>query len=180
MNKMKTLVVVFLAIIALSCRTDTFGNSTIYIVRHAEKDLSDPKNPDPELSAEGKERAEALAKKLKGVKLDAVFTTNYKRTSQTAYRSAKNSNIEIQLYDGHDFNGIAKLLKAKYSNKNVLIVGHSNTVLELIEAFGSPRPLPSLSDEDYDFFFELNIDSDGKVKLKSEQYGRAHRSSIMK
>lgn len=177
MNKMKLLLVVFLAIIALSCRTDAPGITTIYIVRHAEKDVSDPKNPDPELSVEGRERAEALASKLKEIKLDAAFATKYKRTSQTAYNSAKNSNIEIQTYDAHDFSGIAGLVKAKYSGHKVLIVGHSNTVLELLEAFGAQRPLTALSDDDYDFFFVLTIDQKGKTDLITQHYGKAHHSS---
>ncbi len=69
MNKMKIQLILFLAAGALSCRTDLPGNTIIYIVRHAEKDVSDAKNLDPELSAEGMERAEALANKLKRVKL---------------------------------------------------------------------------------------------------------------
>ncbi|HQS07084.1 MAG TPA: phosphoglycerate mutase family protein, partial [Daejeonella sp.] len=85
MNKIKIGLIVFLAAVALSCRTDAPAITTIYIVRHAEKDVSDPKNQDPELSSEGMERAEALADKLKEIKLDAAFATKYKRTSQTAY-----------------------------------------------------------------------------------------------
>ena len=68
MNRIKIGLIVFLAVVAISCRTDAPGITTIYIVRHAEKDVSDPKNQDPELSVEGRERAEALANKLKGVK----------------------------------------------------------------------------------------------------------------
>lgn len=180
MNRIKIGLIVFLAVVALSCRTDAPGITTIYIVRHAEKDVSDPKNQDPELSVEGRERAEALANKLKGVKLDAVFTTKYKRTSQTAYYSAKNSKVEIQTYDAHDFSGFAELVKTKHGGHKVLIVGHSNTVLELLEAFGVSRPLAALSDDDYDFFFELRIDPKGKSELKAQHYGKAHHSSIIK
>jgi broad specificity phosphatase PhoE len=180
MNKIKIGFIVLLAVVALSCRTDAPGITTIYIVRHAEKDVSDSKNQDPELSVEGRERAEALASKLKEIKLDAAFATKYKRTSQTAYYSAKKSNIEIQTYDAHDFSGIAELVKTKHRGHKVLIVGHSNTVLELLEAFGAQRPLTVLSDDDYDFFFELKIDSKGKAELKTQQYGKSHHSSIVK
>ncbi|MCF8452001.1 MAG: histidine phosphatase family protein [Pedobacter sp.] len=180
MNKIKIGLIVFLAAVALSCRTDAPAITTIYIVRHAEKNVSDPKNQDPELSSEGMERAEALADKLKEIKLDAAFATKYKRTSQTAYYSSKNSNIEIQNYDAHDFSGIAELVKTKHSGHKVLIVGHSNTVLELLEAFGAQRPLSALSDDDYDFFFELRVDPKGKAELKTLHYGKAHHSSIIK
>jgi 2,3-bisphosphoglycerate-dependent phosphoglycerate mutase len=180
MNKIKIGLIVLLAAVALSCRTDAPRITTIYIVRHAEKDASDPKNQDPELSMEGRERAEALAIKLKEIKLDAAFATKYKRTSQTAYYSAKNSNIEIQTYDAQDFRGIAELVKTNHSGHKVLIVGHSNTVLELLEAFAVTRPLTALSDDDYDFFFELRIDPKGKAELKTQHYGKAHHSSNIK
>ncbi|MDP3467144.1 MAG: phosphoglycerate mutase family protein [Daejeonella sp.] len=180
MKKFKIGLIVFLAIVAAGCSTDAPGITTIFIVRHAEKDVSDPKNEDPELSVEGRERAEALAGKLNEIKLDAAFATKYKRTTQTAYYAAKNSNIQIQTYDGHDFTGIAELVKSKHSGQRVLIVGHSNTVLELLESFGASRPLTALTDEDYDFFFELKIDPHGKAKLISQQYGKAHHSSTIK
>jgi 2,3-bisphosphoglycerate-dependent phosphoglycerate mutase len=180
MNRIKIGLIVFLAVVGLSCRTDEPGITTIYIVRHAEKDVSDPKNKDPELNVEGRERAKTLASKLKEIKLDAAFATKYKRTSQTAYYSAKNSNIEIQTYDAQDFIGIAERVKANHSGNKVLIVGHSNTVLELLEAFGAQRPLTALSDDDYDFFFELKIDSKGRAELKTRHYGKAHHSSIIK
>lgn len=179
MNKIKILFIVLLAAGALSCRTDLPGNTTIYIVRHAEKDVSDPKNQDPELSAEGRERADALANKLKDIKLDAAFATKYKRTIQTAYNSAKSSNIEVQTYEAHDSRGIAELVKTKFTKKKVLIIGHSNTVFKLLEAFGVRRPLAALTDEDYDFFFELNIDPKGKAELRTQHYGKAHHSSII-
>lgn len=180
MNRIKIGLIVFLAVVALTCKTDASGITIIYIVRHAEKDVSEPKNQDPELSVEGRERAEVLASKLKEIKLDAAFATKYKRTIQTAYNSAKNSKVDIQTYDAQDFRGLAELVKTKHSGHKVLIVGHSNTVLELLEAFGAPRPLAALTDEDYDFFFELRIDPEGQAELKTQQYGKAHHNSIIK
>jgi len=180
MKNIKIFLILFLAIIALSCRIDNQGITTIYIVRHAEKDVSDPKNQDPDLSIEGKERAEALAVKLKGIKLNAAFATKYKRTSQTASYSAINNKLEIQTYDAQDFRGISELVKTSHSGHKVLIVGHSNTILELLEAFGAQRPLAALVDDDYDLFFELTIDSKGKVDLITMRYGKAHQSSIIR
>lgn len=177
MNKMKVGIILLLAAVSFGCRIDTKPITTIFIVRHAEKDISDPKNQDPELSAEGRERAEALAGKLKQIKLDAVYATKYKRTGETAYSSAKNSNVEVQTYDAQDFRGIAELVKTKHKGQKVLIIGHSNTVLELLEAFGASRPIVSLSDDDYDFFFELRIGSNGKTVLKAKHYGKVHHSS---
>jgi broad specificity phosphatase PhoE len=180
MKNIKVVLILFLAILALCFRIDDPGTTIIYILRHAEKDLSDPKNQDPELSIEGRERAEALAVKLKGIKLDAAFATKYKRTRQTAFYSANNNKLEVQTYDAQDFRGISELVKTRYNGQKVLIVGHSNTVLELLEAFGAQRPLFTLADDDYDFFFELTIDSKGKVDLRTMRYGKSNHSSIIK
>ncbi len=180
MNKIKILFIVFISCVTLSCKTSLPGDTTIFIVRHSEKDTSDPKDQDPELSPEGRERAIALAGKLKKVKLDAAFATKYKRTHQTAYYSAINNSIQIQTYEGHDFAGIADLVKTKFSKKKVLIVGHSNTVLELLEAFGANRPIDVLADEDYDFLFKLNISPEGERELKILHYGKMHHLSNIK
>jgi 2,3-bisphosphoglycerate-dependent phosphoglycerate mutase len=180
MKNIKVVLILFLAIVALCFRIDDPGTTTIYILRHSEKDVSDPKNQDPELSIDGRERAEALAVKLKGIKLDAAFATKYKRTRQTASYSANNNKLEVQTYDAQDFRGISELVKTRYNGRKVLIVGHSNTVLELLEAFGAKRPLFALADDDYDLFFELTIDSNGKVDLKTMRYGKSHHSSTIK
>jgi len=180
MKNIKIILILFLAIVSLSYRIDDPGLTTIYIVRHAEKDVSDPKNQDPELNIEGRERAEALAIKLKDTKLDAAFATKYKRTRQTASYSAKSNKLEIQTYDAQDFRGMSELIKTKHSGHKVLIVGHSNTVLELLEAFGAQRPLFALADDDYDLFFELTLDSKGKVNLRTMRYGKSHHSSVIR
>jgi phosphohistidine phosphatase SixA len=180
MKNIKVVLILFLAILALCFRIDVPGTTIIYILRHAEKDLSDPKNQDPELSIEGRERAEALAVKLKGIKLDAAFATKYKRTRQTAFYSANTNKLEVQTYDAQDFRGISELVKTRYNGQKVLIVGHSNTGLELLEAFGAQRPPFTVADDAYDFFFELTIDSKGKVDLRTMRYGKSNHSSIIK
>ena len=176
----RTLIILVLLVCSIRLGIALPGSTTIYIVRHAEKDLSDPKNQDPELSAEGKLRAADLAEKLKAEKIDAVFSTKYKRTSQTGDPVAQNNGINIQEYEAQNFKVISDLIKTKFNKRKILIVGHSNTVLELVEAFGAIRPLPALTDDDYDFFFIVKIDNLGKAVLNVEQYGKQHHSSIIK
>lgn len=153
--------------------------TTVYIVRHGEKESSDPKNQDPDLSKEGKERAQALAFMLKDEKIDVAFATKYKRTNQTISPTAKSNRIQIQLYEANDFQGLAELIKSKYRNRKVLIAGHSNTVLELLDAFGTKRPVPALTEDDYDFLFELKIDRFGKVVLNTHRYGKEHHKTVI-
>ncbi|WP_395808026.1 SixA phosphatase family protein [Daejeonella sp.] len=178
---MKKILICFVLLIgSISFGISLPESTTVYIVRHAEKDTSDPKNSDPELSEVGKLRAIDLAEKLKAEKIDAVFSTKYKRTSQTASIVSRNNGLIIQNYDGQNFRILSDLIKKNYKNQRILIVGHSNTVLELVEAFGATRPLDLLRDNDYDFFFEVKIDNMGKAILNVKQYGKQSRSSVLK
>jgi 2,3-bisphosphoglycerate-dependent phosphoglycerate mutase len=176
----KTIFLLILSIWSYACSTAVPSSTTIYIVRHAEKDLSDPKNQDPDLNVDGKLRVLALNEKLKNEKIDAVFSSKFKRTIKTGLDIAKSNKLVVQEYDAHNYKELSDLVKTKFKHKKVLIIGHSNTVLELVESFGVTRPLGALTDDDYDFFFEVKIDHMGKVALSTSQYGKPHRNSIIK
>ncbi len=154
--------------------------TTVYIVRHGEKDLSDPKNPDPQLNAEGHERAKDLAAKLKKEKFAAIFSTKYKRTTQTGSFVATKNKLPIEIYNPAEPRALAELVRSKYKGKKVLIIGHSNTVLELTEAFGVSRSLKALTDDDYDFIFKIEIDQSDYATLKTGNYGKSHHTSLIK
>src|SRR5687767_7346778 len=64
--------------------------TVVYVVRHAEKATNSP--TDPDLSAAGQLRAVALKDTLSKVILSAIYTTNYKRTQQTATPTAQAKN----------------------------------------------------------------------------------------
>ena len=149
--------------------------TTIWVVRHAEKEMSDPKEKDPDLSPEGKERAEALAKYLKGEKLDSIFSTNYKRTKLTGYPTADKIGLTIKTYDAAAQNVFAEGLIKNAKGKKMLIIGHSNTIQEILVAFGAKKPVKDLTDDDYDYVFILTLKGD-KKEVKVERYGLAHHA----
>lgn len=99
--------------------------TTYYLIRHAEKDLSDKSNRNPHLTEVGQERALAWEKYFKEVDFDAVFSTNYHRTKETATPTAEDHNLPIEAYDPRDLYNAA--FKAATQGKTVLVVGHSNT-----------------------------------------------------
>lgn len=147
----------------------------VYVVRHAEKLANDPKEKDPELSPEGSERAQALTKELKGQKIDSIFTTNYKRTKLTGFPLADKIGIAIKTYNPAEIKALAAQLIENAQGKNILIVGHSNTVLEIIEAFGGEKPVKPLTDDDYDYLFTVTIKGK-KVEVKTDRYGAPHHT----
>ncbi|WP_316829075.1 phosphoglycerate mutase family protein [Pedobacter miscanthi] len=159
---------VLLSLTLLFANIISAQTTTVWIVRHAEKDRSNPQDTNPNLSDEGKIRTEDLAKYLKKVKFDAAFTTPTKRTHQTL-----DSLVIPKVIDYKDIKSLVDSIKTNYVGKTVIVAGHSNTVLEIIEALGGKRPKDELTDDDYDYIFELSVKED-KAKVKMDQYGRPH------
>ncbi|WP_299117875.1 histidine phosphatase family protein [uncultured Winogradskyella sp.] len=99
--------------------------TTYYLIRHAEKDRSDKTNRNPHLTEKGLKRADNWATVLKDVKFDAVYSTDYNRTKETALPTAKSLGLELQFYDPRNMD--MKQFIKDTKGKKVLIVGHSNT-----------------------------------------------------
>jgi broad specificity phosphatase PhoE len=107
----------------------------IFLVRHAERAAISGHVPsDTGLSAAGRKRAEALARVLKDAQITAVYTTEFKRTRETAAPIAQSLGIQPEVIPGDDHRGLIAKLKA--SSGNVLVVGHSNTLPQIISALG--------------------------------------------
>lgn len=128
------------------------AQSTIFIVRHAEKAQGD----DPDLSEAGRARAESLANLLKDTGISAIYTSEVKRTKQTAAPLARALHLEPIVIAAKDRDTLVTKLKA--SSGNVLVVGHSNTIPELIKSLGITTPV-SIADADYDNLFVLILDA---------------------
>lgn len=95
---------------------------TIYLVRHAEKELT---SKNPPLTKCGEQRAVSLSNFFEKVNLNAVYSTDYTRTKSTAKPTAKEKNKELKLYNPRELNDFAKLLIER--KEDALVVGHSNT-----------------------------------------------------
>lgn len=125
----------------------------VVIVRHAEKANNDPKDPD--LSEAGHARADALARVLKDAHVTAIFTTELKRTQQTAAPLSKSAGIAPTIVPAKDYATlISKLHQAR---GNALVVGHGNTIPDIIKMLGIDTPV-QISDEDYTDLFVVALD----------------------
>jgi broad specificity phosphatase PhoE len=149
----------------------TAQQTTIWVVRHAEKDTAAATKMDPPLSAVGEQRVKDLTSYLGGEKIDNVFSTDTKRTRATSAAVS----APLLIYSARSFSDLATAIMPEFKGKKVLIVGHSNTVLETIEALGGKRPITALTDDDYDYIFKLTIDDAGKVKVEAAHFGAVHR-----
>lgn len=173
MKVLKAILITALIFISIGAFAQT---TTIWVVRHAEKENT-PGN-DPDLSAEGKARAIALADQLKNEKIAAVFSTDYKRTRQTGEPVLKQAGLtEEKIYNPADVTALTKQVLQEYIGKSVLIVGHSNTIVPTLQAFGAEKPFDTLDDDDYDQLFKITVNSDKKVRLEIKQYGAVHHNT---
>ena len=98
---------------------------TIYLVIHSEKDLSSNNSADPSLTKCGKQRSENLSVFLKDVPLEAIYSTQYNRTKNTALPTAISKDIEVTEYSALELKSFSKLLIDR--EQNALVIGHSNT-----------------------------------------------------
>lgn len=164
------LIIIF---ILVSCSMVQCRSTKVYIVRHAEKSTNPPQDPD--LTDEGKARAEDLARELNNNRISQVYATDTRRTRQTAEPFSMQSGIPVQLYKNDT------LLKFLYhvldAEKNTLIVGHSNTTLKMLKELGLNPSIKTIPDNDYDNLFIVTLKSKGgpggyNLKLREKTYGR--------
>ena len=153
------------------CMIATAQKTTVWIVRHAEKDTAYVNRQDPDLTAIGRQRALDLAAYLQNEVVVKVFSTDTKRTKQTA----KHVKAPLEIYNPKNLTGLLDLIMQNANGKSVLIVGHSNTVLETIEALGGKRPVTLLTDDDYDYIFKIELEAGKPAVVSFYHFGQYHR-----
>ncbi len=131
------------------------GVTTFYLIRHAEKDRSNPDDADPELNQKGLGRAMHWAEILKDANIDAIFSTDYARTSMTAAPTSVKNNIDVQYYDPRTLE--LDQFKTDNLNKNVLVVGHSNTTPQLVNMLLGEEKYQALDDRENGTLFIVKI-----------------------
>ena len=161
---MKNLSLFLFVIVCISCQQ----TNHIYIVRHAEK--GDEPKSDVYLSPAGRQRANVLKTLLQHKRLEYIFSTKTNRTRETVTPISSETGVPINVY-GNDTLGkfVKSILKLK---KNMLIVGHSNTVLTMLDSMHVEHSVKNISDDEYDNLFIVS-QKNGKVTgLKETTYGR--------
>lgn len=154
------------ASLLLGCASQTPAyDATYYLVRHAEKTTE---KPDPVLTQEGQNRAQDLADRLSEVPLTAIYSSDYRRTRDTAAPVSDRQGIDVIIYDPRDLEGFAKSLLTQKGH--VLVVGHSNTTPQLSALLGGPKGEPIIEATEYDRLYVLQRRGDKAVGT-IEQYG---------
>ncbi len=142
----------------------TEAPTTIYLVRHAEKQDEDR---DADLSDAGRERAHVLAWMLRDVPISAVYATEYKRTRHTVDAVATARTLSIETYAPNAPDLQAMLLK-RHAGQTILVCGHSNTVPDMLRSLGVAFEAKLL--EGYDDLFIVTIPTAGSDAQASMQH----------
>ena len=144
--------------------------TTIYIVRHAEKDPTAGAD-DPALTPAGEARARLLAQRLARARPAALFTTNTRRTRATLAPLAQATGLVPLTYDAQSPDSLAIRIYKEYAGKTVVVVGHSNTLLPLLKALGVQPAFTEIKDAEYDYLFKVELRPNEPARLKVSRYG---------
>lgn len=159
--------------LALPMTAPAQSSTVVIVVRHAEKASDDPR--DPTLSEAGQARAASLAKSLEHTSLDAVFSTQYRRTRLTAEPAAKAAGLDVQVRPIDGGNAatyaadLARDLRALPAGSTALVVGHSNTVPDLVQAISGQAAAP-MPETEFDRYTVITLDADDKARVSTSRY----------
>ena len=159
----KTLLYVFAILTLAACNSEE--TTTYYLIRHAEKDTTDKTNRNPNLNEKGLERAIKWATYFKNISLDAVYSTKYNRTQQTAKPTAESKKLKVLEYNPSKI--YDSIFQQKTKGKTVLIVGHSNTTPVFANKILGEKKYKNMNENDNSTLFIVTISGDKKIsKIK--------------
>ncbi|HEX8249829.1 MAG TPA: phosphoglycerate mutase family protein [Pyrinomonadaceae bacterium] len=140
--------------------------TTIILARHAER--SSQGSTDPHLSAPGRARAQKLIHVLGTAAIKAIYTSHFIRTKETAQPLAAHLGLSTVIID--EASEIKNNIESNHSGKTVLVIGHTDTVPQLISLLGGASP-PVIEDDEFDNLFIVNAFGSGRASVVRLKYG---------
>lgn len=155
-----SLVIVFLA--------SAQGETTVILVRHAEKETDGTRNPP--LSKEGQQRSLVLAEMFAKQPIGAIYSTNFLRTTQTVQPLADQKGLEIQLYDWKDPKSFLQSILESSQAGTIVISGHSNTTPILANLLLGEEKFEFFHEDDYANILVIQLSELGQGRLLHLRY----------
>ena len=142
--------------------------TTVILVRHADIDLP-PLSDDPPLNSAGRERAETLAHVAGGAGVTTIFTSVFTRTKQTVGPLA--TRLGLGPSEAPPPPVLASQVLSGSLGQVVVVAGHSNTVPQIIDAFGGPASVPVIGEREFDNLYVVTTGVPGEAILVRLKYG---------
>lgn len=182
--KVLTLIAVLVSLLVLFqpvLAQDDFKPITVFLVRHAEKE-DEPKQ-DPPLKKEGVLRSQELARLLGDAGVKTIVTSQFARTKQTAEPLASKAGLTVTsislksnpsnprlIAEESTAEVVNKILE--HAGESVLVVGHSNSVPDVIKMLGGDV-VPTIDEKKFDDLFIVTVYAKGKARVVHLKYGPA-------
>lgn len=150
--------------------------TTVILVRHAEKNI-EPNNQDPDLSPEGFERAQEIARVFGDTGINAIYATQYKRTQQTVKPLSDRTGVAVKLLQANQTDELINQLQTTNRGQTVFIAGHNNTVPAIVSTL-SGETYPTIAESEFDNLYIVTIYRTGKAKVVKMKYGKASTQGV--
>ena len=151
--------------------------TTIILVRHAERYNIEPGNQDPELTPEGLQRAEEIARVFSDTAINAIYATQYKRTQQTVKPLADRTGVAVKVLQSNQTDELVNQIQTTNRSQTVFIAGHNNTVPAIVSTL-SGETYPVIPESEFDNLYIVTIYRFGKAKVVKLKYGKASTQGV--
>jgi broad specificity phosphatase PhoE len=166
-----TAAVVFCLAVFAAWTWFTANSTTVIVIRHAEKLTVSA--ADPALSAAGEARAALLARMFGDTKgagrLDAIYVSDTLRSRSTAAPLAARLAI-APVAAADDPKGLARRVLRENSGKRVMVIGHVNTVPEIVSALAGRSDIPGIDEQDFATMYVVSVPRIGRANLLRLSY----------
>jgi broad specificity phosphatase PhoE len=147
--------------------------TTIVLIRHAEKQVG--AISDAPLSPQGEIRASRLAQMFGDSesfgRIGRIYVTDTRRTQQTAAGLAQRLGLKAEIIEAKaDSRDLARRVLRENRGGRALVVGHSNTVPEIVAAIARVEEVPPIGDEEFDTVYVVTVPTIGKVSVLRLKY----------
>lgn len=142
--------------------------TTVILVRHAEKKI-EPQNPDPDLTPEGFERAQEIARVFGESGINAIYATQYKRTQQTVKPLSDRTGVPVTLLDSKQTDELVKRVQTTLRGQTIFVAGHNNSVPAIASAL-SGENFSTIPETEYDNLFIVTVYRFGRAKVLKLKY----------
>ncbi len=146
--------------------------TTLILIRHGEKDNPEAGDPPggPSLNVDGKARAKMLVHVLGQTGIRAIYTSTLIRTQEMAQPLAAQL-APIPSVPLDDPVQIKKHISVNHAGETVLVIGHNNTIPQLINLYTGGH-LPLINELEFDNMFVLTALNSAAAFVTRLKYGK--------
>jgi phosphohistidine phosphatase SixA len=162
-----------LVLVAAVVYWNSATTTTIVVIRHAEKQIGTI--DDAPLSPQGEQRATRLAQMFGDSesfgRVKQIYVTDTRRAQQTAAGLAQRLGLKPVVVEGKDSaSDIASRVMRENRGGLAIVIGHSNTVPQIVKELSDAHEVPAIGDEEFDTMYVVTVPTIGKASVLRMKY----------